>query len=129
MLIVGTKKEPNNKLLYFNLGTIYEKQDSLVKAIEMYNKTIEIDSNYVSGLYNLGALYNNKGLAFVKEADEIPPTQQKKYDAKLKEASAEFKKALPYLEKVHNIDTKDKVTIAALKVFIILLKICLNMRK
>jgi len=115
MLIVGTKNEPNNKLLYFNLGTIYEKEDSLLKAVEMYNKTIEIDPNYVSGLYNLGALYNNKGLAMVKEADEIPPTQQKKYDAKLKEASAEFKKALPYLEKVHELDPKDKVTIAALK--------------
>ena len=115
MLIVGTKNEPNNKLLYFNLGTIYEKQDSLIKAIEMYNKTIEIDPNYVSGLYNLGALYNNKGLAMVKEADEIPPTQQKKYDAKLKEAVGEFEKALPYLEKVHELDAKDKVTIAALK--------------
>ncbi len=115
MLLVGTKNEPNNKLLYFNLGTIYEKQDSLTKAVEMYNKTIEIDPNYVSGLYNLGALYNNKGLAMVKEADEIPPTQQKKYDAKLKEATVEFKKALPYLEKVHELDAKDKVTISALK--------------
>lgn len=115
MLIVGTKNEPNNKLLYFNLGTIYEKEDSLSKAIEMYTKTIEIDPNYISGLYNLGALYNNKGLAMVKEADEIPPTESKKYDAKLKEASVEFGKALPYLEKVHELDTNDKVTIAALK--------------
>lgn len=115
MLWLAVKNEPNNKLLYFNIGTIYEKEDSLNKAIEMYKKTLEIDANYVSALYNLGALYNNKGLALVKQADEIPPSEAKKYDAKIKEATAEFQLALPYLEKVHELDPADNVSIMALK--------------
>jgi tetratricopeptide (TPR) repeat protein len=115
MLLLATKTDPNNKLLYFNLGTIYEKEDSLNKAIEMYKKSIELDPNYTSGLYNLGALYNNNGAKLVKEADDIPPTEQKKYEAKLNEANNEFKKALPYLEKVHQLDPKDMATKVALK--------------
>ncbi len=115
MLILATKSDPNNKMLYFNLGTIYEKQDSLNKAIEMYKKSLEIDPNYTAALYNLGALYNNQGANLVKEADNIPPTEQKKYDAKIKEANEAFKKALPYLEKVHELDPKDMSTKVALK--------------
>jgi len=115
MLIAATEKEPNNKLLFFNLGVIYEKAGELDKAEAAYKRCVEIDPEYATGSYSLGALYFNKGGEMYNQADEIPPTKQKEYDAKLAEAKAMFEKALPLLEKAYEKDSEDLSTMTALK--------------
>ena len=51
----------------------------------------------------------------LKAANEIPPNEQAKYDAAVKEAFVELDKAVPYLEKAHEIDPKEKSTMLTLK--------------
>ena len=115
MLITATEKEPNNKLLFFNLGVIYEKSGDLDNAEKAYKRCVEIDPGYATGNYSLGALYFNKGGEMYNQADEIPPTKPKEYDAKLAEAKAMFEKALPLLEKALEKDPEDLSTMTALK--------------
>ena len=115
MLIAATEAEPNNKLLWFNLGVIYEKSKQMEDAEKSYKKCVELDSNYVSGLYGLGIMYFNQGSDSYNESNDIPPTEQKKYDAKLAEGKAKFEQAIPLLEKSHELDPKDLNTMIALK--------------
>ena len=47
---------------YYNLGNIYNKLEKEDKAIENYNKVIELDNNYYKAHNNLGNIYRKKGL-------------------------------------------------------------------
>ena len=42
--------DDNNKLIYFNIGTIYDKLGNRKSALENFNKAIEIDSNYAEAI-------------------------------------------------------------------------------
>ena len=42
--------DDNNKLIYFNIGTIYDKLGNRKSALENFNKAIEIDSNYTEAI-------------------------------------------------------------------------------
>ncbi|MCP4911128.1 MAG: hypothetical protein GY907_10530, partial [Bacteroidetes bacterium] len=49
------------------------------------------------------------------EANNLPFEEQKKYEIIKGEADANLNKALPFLEKSHEIDPDDQVIIGALK--------------
>ncbi|MDQ3046893.1 MAG: tetratricopeptide repeat protein [Bacteroidota bacterium] len=89
----------------------YEEKLKLAEAD--YKKAIELKPDYFDALYNLGVLYNNHGVAIAKVADKI--TDNAKYAAENEKASAEFSKAMPVLEKAHQINPKDKGAMIALK--------------
>ncbi len=116
------EKDSNNHTLYFAKGTIYDKKKMFNEAKASYEKAIEIKPNYFDAYYNLGALYFNKGADMLKEANNIPPKEQARYDAAVKEAFKELEKALPYLEKAHEIDPNEKSTLLTLK------EICFKLR-
>ena len=42
---------------YYNLGTIFQKQEKLLKAIEMYEKAIALHLNHPNVYYNLGVIF------------------------------------------------------------------------
>ncbi len=109
------EKDPKNHTFYFARGALYDKLGDFDNAKISYEKAIEIKPDYFDAYYNLGALYFNKGADMLKAANEIPPNEQKKYDAAVKEAFVELDKAVPYLEKAHEIDTKEKSTMLTLK--------------
>jgi len=88
--------------------------EELLKSAETdYKKAIELKPDYFDALYNLGALYTNHGVNFAKGADAI--TDQKKYDAEIAKANGEFNKAMPVLEKAHEVNPTDRATMLALK--------------
>jgi len=114
----GIKVSPNNPILYYNRGIIYDNDSALQnkeKAIESYKKTIALDSTYFDAYYSLGALYFNQGAAKNDEANNVDPDDFKKYKLIKAEADADFKKALPYLEKAHQLRPKDMPTMQSLK--------------
>lgn len=43
---------------YFNQGLAFREKGENDKAIELFKKTIEIDSDYVAAYNNLGFIYN-----------------------------------------------------------------------
>jgi tetratricopeptide (TPR) repeat protein len=109
------KKDPNNHTFYFARGALYDKLGDFDNAKTSYEKAIEIKPDYFDAFYNLGALFFNKGADMLKAANEIPPNEQAKYDAAVKKAFVELDKAVPYLEKAHEIDSKEKSTMLTLK--------------
>jgi tetratricopeptide (TPR) repeat protein len=112
------KKNPTNKTYPYYLGIAYSNTGDNEKAVESYAKAIEIDSTYFDAYLNLGGILLNKGLAILKVANELPPTsKQKEYDDKVKLATVEFDRALPYLEKANSLDPKSRPALDNLKIY------------
>ena len=66
-------------------------------------------------LFNLGIVYYNLGVRQIDVANSVPSNQTERYEAEKGKADLEFKKALPYLEKAHEIKTEDRSLLEALK--------------
>jgi len=109
------EKDPTNHTFYFAQGALYDKLKDFDNAKASYDKAVEIKPDYFDAYYNLGALYFNKGADMLKEANNIPPNQQEKYEAAVKESFKELEKALPALEKAHEIDPNEESTMLTLK--------------
>lgn len=107
--------DPSNASLYFARGTINEKEGKVDAAITDYNKAVEIKPDYFDAWYNMGALYFNNGVDKINAANELPTSEQKKYDQLRNEAMEDFKTALPYLEKAEKINPEDENTLVSLK--------------
>jgi len=105
------KKNPNDALNYFNLGVLYEKTKKTNEAIQAYEKAITI-SALPEAIYNIGALYFNDGVEISKVVNDMPQDEyNRKGRAEEAKVDAEFKKALPYFEKLYLIDAKEKSTL------------------
>ena len=124
----GIKDNPENQTYHYAVGTLYDsmmqdttgkytkeqKAEYEGKAIEAYKKAIELKEDYFNALYNIGALYYNKAAFILKAAQDIPLNQKKKYDTEKEKANVFFKEALPYMEKAHEIEFRDKNTLMSL---------------
>ncbi len=112
------ENSPTNEDLYYTKGLIYDTDPTLKntdEAIKAYNKAIEINPNHFNSYYGLGALYYNSGAEKNDEANKVDPEDFDTYN-KIKAQSDElFKKALPFLEKAHELNAQDRPTIQSLK--------------
>ncbi len=90
-------KDSTNPSFYYARGFINDNCKKFEKAVNDYNKCLELNSEFFSALYNLGVMYFNKGVEQVNDANS--ETDSKKYVAKKKVAEGIFKEALPYLER------------------------------
>lgn len=104
--------DPDNKQLHYVVGTVYDNLKQYDNAAKAYNKALEIDPEYFDAMYNLGALYFNKGVEIVQKANEV--MDDEKYQKMQEEAKTEFKKAVPILEKCHEMQPEDRNTMMAL---------------
>lgn len=114
-LEAAIKVDPENKTLYFALGAAADNIQNFPKAIEAYKKAIALDGNYFAANYNLGALFYNKGVNLVQDANKISFNDTKAYEKAKANFIAEFNKALPYLEKSLELEPEDKNTLISLK--------------
>ena len=105
--------DPENDLLYFNRGTIYDQEGSFELAEKDYKLALEINTVSFGTNYNLGALYFNYGVKLKGQASDAK--SDVKYKSLTKQANDNFSKALPYMEKALELDEKDKNTIMSLK--------------
>jgi Tfp pilus assembly protein PilF len=106
----GEKDHPlaSEVLSYFNLGVTYYNQKEFSKAIQAYQKVIELDPTYVEAYNNLGIIYQTMGdaknaLGAYQKATEINPRYEKGYnnlgllfllEDRYEEALEAFQKAL-----------------------------------
>lgn len=112
-LKLAIAKEPDNKQLHFSLGVVYDNLGQTDKAAMAYQDAINVDGEYFDAVYNMGALYFNNGVEMNNAANEIEDNT--KYQAKKDEAKASFVTALPFLEKAHELDSKDLGAMQSLK--------------
>lgn len=112
----------NLGIMYDNLGTSYmtdgkveEGRAAYQKALGAYGKAVEVEPGNFVGLYNYGAVYVNLGKVYLDEARDMDlKTYQKEGPALVEKAQEELKKALPYLEKAHEVDPSDADALRAL---------------
>lgn len=114
-LTIAAEQDPDNEVLWFSLGTISDNLGNQAEAEAAYLRALEVNPNYFDANYNLGAMYFNNGVEKVKLANDVPTNQNKKYQSILAEATAEFEKALPNLEKAHETNPEDIQTMRSLR--------------
>lgn len=104
------------KVLYFNAGIIYDNlskkssasdknlsKQQMEKAKSYYEKTLEVDPNYVSAYNQLANYHVMLGNEYIIEANNLPLEKNKEYDELKAKANIEYKKAAEYLEKGYAI--------------------------
>ncbi|OFX63386.1 MAG: hypothetical protein A2066_09930 [Bacteroidetes bacterium GWB2_41_8] len=114
-LDIAIQQDPKNASYFFAKGTLFDKLQKTDEATESYLKAIEYKEDYFDAYYNLGALYYNKGVKQIDVANAIPSNQPDKYEEEKNKADLEFKKAIPYMEKAHEVNPTDKFTMESLK--------------
>lgn len=115
--------EPDNANLYYNLAYISEQTGDDEAAIANYKKAIEADPEYFDATFNLAVNYYNKAAEILKEANEMDlRTYQKEGKAIEEKAMTEFDRALPYLEKAHEINPDDRIVLETLQTVYVQLK-------
>ncbi|RLD80849.1 MAG: hypothetical protein DRJ15_05985 [Bacteroidetes bacterium] len=107
--------DPENKTIWFALGTNYENVGKLEEAEKAYMKCIEIDPAYADAYYNLGAMFNNQAAEIIEIANELPLDAVEEYDTEKAKADALLEKALPYLEKSDKLNPDNIPTLQTLK--------------
>jgi len=115
-LTEAIKAEPDNANLYYNLAYISEQTGDDAAAVANYKKAVEADPEYFDATFNLAVNYYNKAAEILKKANDMDlRTYQKEGKAVEEEARVEFNKALPYLEKAHEIKPDDRTVLETLQ--------------
>jgi tetratricopeptide (TPR) repeat protein len=99
-------QDPKNKTNYFYAGIAYSALKDPKKAEEAYKKALEIDAKYEDAAINLASTVLNVGIDLINTANKLPANKQKEYDLAIKQANLEVDRALPYLQKVVEINPK-----------------------
>lgn len=119
-LMLAAEQDPTNEILWFSLGSVYDNLGMQDEAVDAYTKSLAIKADYFDANYNLGALYFNKAVQMVNEANDMwSPKMSKADGAKQKEleegGKAMFSTALPFLEKALDVEPDDKETLRSLR--------------
>lgn len=106
-------QEPNKAMLYDVLGKVYETGLKDIKNAEAnFLKALELSPEDPSVLSNVGRVYFNQAIETQSEANSANKTE---YQSKLDEAKKLFEKALPFFEKVKQLNPSDKDANVALR--------------
>jgi tetratricopeptide (TPR) repeat protein len=106
------------KELYFNSGVLYSQLGDIQKSREFYQKTLQIDSDYYGALNNFAAILLDEANVFVKEANQLPLNETKKYDELKKKADGLYAEAAQYLEKAYAKNPNEKLKAIILEIYI-----------
>ena len=98
--------EPNNVDLIFNLGVVNAEKGNFEDAISYYDKVIKIDINYTKAYLNAAALILDKEGPMIEEMNSLGTStaDYNRYDELKTERENLYKKAIPYLEKVFELE-------------------------
>ena len=98
--------EPNNVDLIFNLGVVNADKGNYDKAIEYYNTSIGMDPSYTKAYLNAAALTLEKEGAIIEEMNSLGMTtaDYNRYDELKIERENLYRSAIPYLEKVYELE-------------------------
>jgi len=98
-LLKAIEADPDNYILYYEMGYIYDVEKDYEGSVEWYEKSIERNPDYYESNYNLGVNHFNKGVEVRKEAQNMGVEE---YQERGKEVEAQakvyFEKSLPYFE-------------------------------
>ena len=110
---VAKESDPNNASLFFAAGIIYLNELKYDDAIPELTKSVELKGDVYDTQYGLGAAYINKAADMFKAANEI--VDVKKYSDAIDQANTIYAKALPYMEKAHELKPDDVYAMRSLQ--------------
>jgi tetratricopeptide (TPR) repeat protein len=108
LMKLAVQKDPDNAILYYNLGVINGEQGEFDEAKKFYLKSLELDPNYTATYLNLvGLILEGEG-PIVEEMNKLVTSRKAsdldKYDQLEEKRVGLYKECLPYLEKLIEID-------------------------
>ena len=113
--------EPKNASLVYAEGNVYKNLGDVDNAIKCYYKSVEIDPNYVYGIYSVGNTYFDEAIRVQTEMNELDlndvegyETLQKQFEQYLMDSIEPFEKAF---EMTNDTDMKIAVASALKQVF------------
>ncbi|MFA7115690.1 MAG: tetratricopeptide repeat protein [Bacteroidales bacterium] len=103
--------EPTNASLHYAEGNVYKKLGDFDLAVKCYEKSVEVDPNYLFGIYSLGSLYYDRSIDIqnkISELDlndvEMYETLNKEFEQNLRNAIDPYEKAFAKAEELQNED-------------------------
>jgi len=108
LMKLAVQKDPDNAILYYNLGVINGEQGEFNEAKKFYLKSLELDPSYTATYLNLvGLILEGEG-PIVEEMNKLVTSRKAsdldKYDQLEEKRVGLYKECLPYLEKLIEID-------------------------
>ena len=97
--------EPGNASLYYVEGDINKKLGNKEAALELFQKSYDIDNNYIFGIVNKGIMFYEEALEFQDKANA--ELDDNKYNALLEEVNNSLKKAIEPFEKSYELAAGD----------------------
>lgn len=109
-------KAPDDAMVYYNLGVSAEQLEDEEAAKQFYEKSIELDPEYVYTYLNLARLILSEETKLVEEMNELgmSAADNKRYEQLNKQKKELYEEALPYLEKAYKVDSTNKGVIQTL---------------
>ena len=95
--------DPSNPFFVYLKGYIAHQQQDVDTAIEWYEKTLKVDSNYESALNNLSRCYLFKAQEYATAQSSTKVTDKKKLAKDKEVLNGYYNKALPLLEKLRQL--------------------------
>ena len=111
------EQDPNNAILYYNLGVVNANEGNRDAAIDYYKKSIELDSSYEASYLNIASVILEGESAIVDEMNSLGTSNadNRKYDLLKVKREGLFLDAVPYLEQLISINPKSVEALTTLK--------------
>lgn len=108
--------DPTNPEIYFNLGVGSGEIGDKEKAIQYYEKALELKPDYEGALINISVLKLSGEDKLVEEMNKLgnSAADNKKYDELKKQRQEIYTETLPYLEKAYKLNPKNREVIRTL---------------
>jgi len=129
------ENEPNDPALHYSLGylldgasesaeTDEEKKMLQERALEAYNQATVVDENYLNAYYNAGVMMINRANEIIKARNNlgISKADQKKAEEMEPQINEKLVMALPYWEKVNELEPDQTKTLETLQYLYVQLK-------
>ncbi len=113
MLAVAKAGDPENVSFQFAESSLYDRMGRYEEAEKAYKSCIEMDPNFFDATFNLAVLYFNKAVKIYEDASKISDNTE--YEKVKVEGDNMLLKAIPYMEKAHEIDPSDRPSLETLK--------------
>lgn len=110
-------QDPNNAILYYNLGVVNGNKGNREASISYYKKAIELDPNYEATYLNLASIILEGEAEIVEEMNTLgtSASDNRKYDALKQKREGLFLEAVPYLETLVSINPNNADALTTLK--------------
>ena len=102
LMELAITNDPENGILYYNLGVISSEQGENDSALEYYKKAIEFKPDYVDAYLNLVAVILDGEQSIVDEMNNLGTSKKDniRYDELKVERENLYKECIPFLEKL-----------------------------